>query len=319
MQYKSIFKFIILGLILLSFISFILDFGAKKSRYTHKGKINLICDHNIDPDLIIFGSSVGENGINPNILSNKLSLTAYNSCLVGTRYKQYKGLVDEFNSYSKKNKYILFVETYFSFEDTSSITNLVNYLPRIYIDNIYNSLYSMQPNLLWKCRYIPFYKFIAMNDLYYKNTFMGWKSFFTNTIQKDTLFGFSPEDRFWAQNNLTDQAINNLKPFEIKINKKIVESYIKTIGELQSNGKQVIIILPPMYNKILKTKTDLSPLRNELKKISVATGAFFLDYSNSFISDDRSNFFNTIHLNLKGANNFTSILSDSLKTIINNN
>ena len=306
--------FTVIGFVIISVITFILDIGVRHSDFEQTGKVNKICSHSIDPDIIIFGSSVSEVGINSSILSNNIGISVYNCSLNGTRYMQYKGLIEEFNTYSKNNKYVVLVETYFSFEQGNALAYAERYLSRLDDKYLYNDLYDLQPDLVWKCKYVPFYKYIALSKDYYKNSVIGWKNILLKNVKNDDDLGFYPVDRNWEAD--ADEAIKNTTAFEIKIDSSIVYNYINSIKNLQKNGKKVIIVLTPMYFKILNTKTDFTPLRKELTKIAQITGVRFLDFSNCDISNNKNNYYNTNHLNYKGANIFSSVLSDSLNIII---
>ena len=314
-KHKTALLFTLIGISIFTCITIILDIGVRHSDFEQTGKVNKICSHTIDPDIIIFGSSVSEVGINSSMLSKKTGLAVYNASLNGTRYMQYKGMIEEFNEYSKKNKTVVLVETYFSFEPSNSLAFADRYFSRLYNKFLYNDLYDMQPDLVWKSKYIPFYKYIALSKDYYKNAAIGLKNILTKKIKQDSLFGFASVDRNWEAD--ADEAIKNTKFFNILIDSTIEKNYINTIVKLQKNDKKVVIVLTPMYFKILNTKTNFTPLRNELIKIAKITGVTFLDFSNSKISNDKTNYYNTNHLNHKGANIFSSILSDSINSIIN--
>ena len=305
-----IFKFSLILILILTLISFVVDSGVKNSRDDQTGKVNLIMNHKIDPDLIVFGSSVGEVGLNSNLLSTLSGLTVYNCSIDGTPYIQYKGLLDEFSLYSKKSKYVVFMESYFSFEKISGVSSADRYLAWIKNSNLFESLFYLQPDLIWKCRYIPFYKYIAVTHVYYKNSLSGFKSYFSNHNSVDSLNGYRPVYRTWESDR--DEILKNMKPFSIEIDPDIVDKYITSIRSIEKHNKKVIIVLPPTYFKISKLLTDFTPIRKTLDSISNITGAKFIDFSSSDICEDKNFFYNSNHLNHIGSEKFTHQLVDSL-------
>jgi hypothetical protein len=306
-----IFKFCSVLILILALISFVVDSGVKKSRDDQTGKVNLIMNHNIDPDLIVFGSSVGEVGINSNLLSRLTGLTVYNCSIDGTPYIQYKGLLDEFNNYSKNSRYVIFMESYFSLQKISGVSSADRYLAWIKNPNIFESLYYLQPGLIWKCRYIPFYKYVAATHVYYKNSVSGFKNYFNHHDSGDSLNGQRRVYRRWESDQ--DEILMNMKPFTIEIDPYIIKNYIATISSLEKNNKKVFIVLPPFYAKLSKQLTDFNPLRKTLDSITKVTGAKFIDFSSSDICEYKSFFYNTTHLNVVGAEKFTLQLADSLE------
>ena len=296
-------------------MSFVIDFGARHSYDAQTGKVNKIMNHEIDPSIIIFGASSGEVGIDPSFIQQTTHLSAFNCSIDGTRFMQYKSLINEFQSYTKNDEYVLLAETCFSFEKIGALTSIERYLPHINNDNIYHSLFMIQPDLTWKCRHIPFYKYIAASHVYYKNSVLGWKNFLKK--YKDTSLGYIAIDRAWEAD--ADEAIRSTAPFAIQLDTAIINEYVKTIQSIQKNGKKVIILLTPVYTEMLKRITDFTPLRKELALISEETGSRFLDFSIGDLCTDKTLFYNSMHLNLKGSSKFSAILADSLNNIINAN
>jgi len=309
----SIFWFSFIGLLLLAGISWLIDFGVKHSDVEQTGKVNKIINHNIDPGIIVFGSSASEVGLSAPIIQARTHMTAYNCSMNGTRFMQYKGLIDEFGSYSKANKYVILVETYFSFEKTDALAFPDRYLAQINNQRLFNSLYCIQPGLAWKCRYVPFYKYVAASHIYYKNAVSGWKNFLKRG-QADTSLGYAPVDSDWQTD--ADEAIKNTAHFDIGIDSTTVACYRETVQQLMKSGKKVIIVLMPMYTEMLKRVTDITPLCAKLNEMSVLTGARFLDFSKSGLCAEKQFFYNSNHLNLKGSAVFSNVLADSLNEII---
>ncbi len=305
--------FVVIGLLLLTGICWAIDFGVRHSDSEQTGKINKIVNHSIDPDIIVFGSSVSEVGVSSRIIQAGTGASVFNCSLNGTRFMQYKGMIDEFISYSKNNKYVILVETYFSFEKTDALAFIDRYLAHINNQYLFNSLYAIQPDLAWKCRYVPFYKYVAATHVYYKNAVIGWKNFIKKT-QSDTSLGYAPVDSDWQSD--ADEAIKNTPHFDISIDGPTAECYRETVQELEKRGKKVIIVLMPMYTEMLKRVTDLTPLRNKLNEMSSATGARFLDFSTSGLCAEKQFFYNSNHLNRPGSVVFSAVLADSLKTIM---
>jgi len=303
-----------MGWLIMAGIAYLIDMGVRHSDYEETGKVNKIVAHSIDPSLMVFGSSVSQVGIDPAILAEKTNLPAYNCSINGTRFLQYKGLVDEFAAYSRNNKYVVFVETFFSFESIDALTQPENFLSEVNNENVYEALHEVQPDLVWRSRYVPFYKYTTVSYRYYKNAMIGWKRIISPSGNEDPMLGFSPVDRNWEAD--ADEAIRNTKKFQVQIDPKIVEKYLGSIRELQAKGKKVFLVLTPMYAEMFKRITDISPVRNELIRIAGITGATFLDYSESAISDSKEYFYNSNHLNSAGASMFSSQLGDTLRSLI---
>lgn len=310
-RYRFILFFIFLLLLLFS-IELILNYGIKKSRSNQIGKVNKILIDKIDPEIMIFGSSVGEVGVNSNIIRGITNAPVYNSSIDGTSYIQYKGLIDEFMSYSILNKNIFFIESYFTFQNPNQITNLERYIVHLNNYNIYNTLFAIQPDLVWKSRYIPFYKFIPITNTFYKNSLFGIYNHFLKNNQNDTLNGYTPVNRNWVD----DENFNNI--YKIEINSKIVEKYINTIKSLQNKNRKVYIIFPPVYIEKASKFINFNSLIKQFQFIQKETGCIFLNFTQNIMCNDKKYFYNINHMNSLGSNLFSSILADSIIRINKN-
>ena len=309
----SVIKFFTIGILLLSLISFIIDTGVRNSDNAQTGKVNFIFKHKIDPDIMVFGSSIGEVGIDAGEISTNTGLSTYNCSIDGTSYIQYKALIDEFTTYSKNCKYVLFVEAYFSMNNYNALHAFDRYISRIDNKNIYDNFYRIQPDLVVKSKFVPFYKYIATTKTYYKNSFIGWKNYFKKNQISDSLLGFTPVHQTWQKT--ADNEISDIKKIDVRIDNNVVQEYIKTINNLLTQGKKVIIIIPPVFIEEQNKITDISPLINTLKQVSAKTGATFLNFSNTAVSNNRKYFYNGHHMNYLGAKEFSHNLSDTLRLI----
>ena len=305
-----LFGFAIVTFTLLYAFSCFVDSGVRYSNLDGFKKVNSILVSEIDPDIISFGSSVGEKGFNSRIVSNVTRKTVYNSCIDGTNFEQYRGLIEAYNSYSSKKSLVLLFETHFSFVKLSAISCVERFCAHLNNKFVYQRLYNIDSSITWKSRYIPLYKNTVVDYTYYKAAFKGWMSIFRKN-NRDSLQGFVPSYSKWQRGE--DAAIDAMKPFKLKIERNVISDYIKMVNDLRKNNKEVVIILPPIYERLYKEKADFEPLRQVLDSVSGITGAVFLDFSQSAISRNKGYFYNTNHLNINGSRLFTRELADSLK------
>lgn len=306
-------KFITILLAILCLIDVALNFGINKNKTCVFAKPNKICRNDDLPQIAIFSSSVGEMGYDCNVLENITHKSVYNFSLTGARFLQYKGMVDELNAVSNKTEIVVLSESIFSFEKLKAINDIERFLPCISNNNVYKSLYKLQPELSFKCRYIPFYKYIVASNNYYLQSMIGWKNYLAHKKNIDSLKGQTKIYRNWEADQ--DNIWKNAKPIAIKIDKEIVTEYVKTVNELVNGGKTVFIALTPMYLPKEQKIVDLTELRKTLKSIADDRKIFFVDYSETMV--DKKYFYNAHHLNAYGAKAFSKMFADSLVQLIN--
>ena len=304
-------KFVAILLLILFAVDWFISTGIKKNDTGIFGKINKICNQNKLPQIAIFSSSVGEMGLDSKVIQTATSQSTYNFALNGTRFMQYKGLVNEIGNATNNTKIIVFAETFFSFEKLSGINQIERYVSNISNKNIYNSLYNLQPDLAFKCRYIPFYKYVAVTYNYYLQSVLGWKNFITKKIITDTLLGQTKVNRKWQTDQ--DSILKYMQPITVTIDSEILVTYKQTINNLVANGKKIVITIPPMYMQKEQKILDITLLKTTLKSIANNKTIFFFDFSESMV--DKQYFYNAMHLNAFGAAVFSKRFADSLNTI----
>jgi hypothetical protein len=300
--------------VMLYLIEKVIDFGVRKSSYSHYYKINVIMDGGVDPEIAIFGSSVGEVGINAALLEVDTKRSAYNFSIDGTRFMQYRGLIREFDQYSKSCKLVIFVETFFSLMHTDQLTEVNRYISHISNHNIYQSLSGIDASLSWKLKYIPFYKFIVMNPSYYKASAFGLANWMRkqDLTFRDSLRGYTPKYQSWDPS--LDELNKRTNPIHIQIDTGILKKYRNTLAELRSKGRVVVIILPPIHADGLRLLPDMDNIRSAFASLA-GDGVHFVDYSDSPISQDKAFFYNNTHLNNTGAERFSVQLASDIKKL----
>ena len=305
--------FLATGLVLFQLFDWFIMTGVSKSAKGQLGKVNKICNQIDLPQIAIFGSSVGEVGINAPLLQKKTNKSVYNFCIDGTPFSQYYGLINEISG-TKNTELVVMAEAYFSLERKTALSEFQRYIANIQHDNIYNSLYKIQPDIVWKARYVPMYKYTVFSHLFYLSSIEGWSHFLKKNTPKDTLLGFTPVFRNWELDQ--DEAIKKIKPFKIVLDTTVIAEYKKTIKNLKNQHKNVVIVMTPIYSAVSNTLTDFEPMRKTFKAIAAETECKFLDFSQNKICNDKSFFYNSNHLNNKGADIFSSALADSLNILI---
>jgi hypothetical protein len=293
-------------------VEYFVEFGIKKTKDSYYYKVNLVTEHISDPDIVIFGSSVGEVGIDPRIIEDSTGRSAYNFSIDGTRFAQYSGLITEMNEHAKPGKLYIFAETYFSLTKMDQLTEVDRFVAHIGNDNIYEPLYSIQPDLMWKLKYIPFYKFVAVRYPYYRASATGLKNWMKKETFTDSLKGFTPKYKSWESDLDARNAAS--EPKKIGVEPDVLDRYKKVVDELTKKGNKVMIVLAPVQNDGLKLLPNIDELRNAFKSI-VGNGAHFYDYSDIDLSMNKKWFYNNSHLNNEGAAAFTKMLIKDVKQI----
>jgi len=225
---------------------------------------------------------------------------------------QYKGLINELIASNNKTEIIVMAETVAALDRIEAISELEVYLPFISNENIYNSLYSIQPDLIFKSRYVPFYKYITVSEKYYLQSLSGWKNWALNKKFEDTLLGQHPLYKKWTPEE--DSLIKYMKPFLVTIDNSVLSIYKKTLDQIVTSNKKVVIVIPPIYLPTGQTLLDLSQFRKTLSSLADNKNIYYFDFSEFMV--DKKYFYNVLHLNATGAVVFSNAFADSLNKLV---
>jgi hypothetical protein len=317
---KNILGFCIFFTIIASTIEKTIAYFVSNSEDSQTGKVNLIMNHKIDPELIIFGSSVVEVGFNSQIMSNKLNRNVYNMGIDGTPIAMSEFLIDEFLSYSKKCDTVIIGLSVFSFAEIEKMNEPSRYLA--HKANIYlkEKIKEVSPNLYSKLYNIPYYSFIVADHTYYKNAFMGFKNILKGeAIPSNVQKGFVSHDKQYFNTHKAGDITLSKTPFISS--KKTISNYIKIIKTIKSNGITPILVISPMHMNGQNSFKNYSKYINTVKNIAYKTKTSMIDFSKHDIVNHEKYFYNNGHLNTLGALEFSSSICDSLtlnKNLITN-
>lgn len=310
---KRILLFALILIAALAVIQAVIDYGVRNSPYSYYAKVNMIANHKVDPKIAFFGSSVGEVAFDAPLIEQKTNLPSYNFCIDGTRFIQYNGLVREFNTYSKNCELVVFAETFFSLSKVDQLTEVDRFLAHLDNPSIYASLHSVQPDLMWKLKYVPFYKFVVINHGYYKAAALGLANSFSSADAADPLKGYTPKDRSWERG--LDDLNKRSASIDITIDSVTILQYKTTLKELRKSGKKVLIVIPPIHDDGLKLLPNLDLLRKTLLSLE-GDGIYFRDYSRTGLSGSKEYFYNNSHVNARGGQAFSEQLVSCIDSIM---
>ena len=294
--------------IILTIVQFSLSYFAKHSDSDQTGKINRLMHHQIDPEVLILGSSVAEVGINPKIISEKTASTCYNMAIDGTKINQSEFIIDEFLSYTEQCETIVIGMAFFSLTKGESLNAIERFLA--YRSNPYvkKNIMREQPALGKKLYNVPFYSYIVANHTYYKNAFKGFKNtLFNNDLQHDKNLGFVPHNEAY---NDTRKNKNQLEKIGIDSTQyKIYQSIIKNI---KSKNIRPILVIMPMHINGQESFSNFQQYRHSVEELARSTGVNMFDFSTLDMNHETGYFYNNGHLNEKGARVLSLALGDSL-------
>ncbi|MFC4636293.1 hypothetical protein ACFO3O_20470 [Dokdonia ponticola] len=300
-------------------IEYAADMGLRKFK---KGILNewvAIHEGSVNADILIVGSSRAYTGYNPTIISGMLNKKAYNLSVNGGGYNIQKM---KFDLYSNANK-----------------------APQFVVQNIDLSHFMASEKIFEEYQYLSYYSkdiikktFIEIDDKYaFYNTiplikYNTNKEYLKRSLrtlilgkvynEPELIDGFCPKNKKFRLDSLNLQRFERLDT-SYQGHKKFELGYEHTVNfasQLSDSSIKTIFVWAPEYEKRLKAdKTLRTYFSKKIDSIaSLDPNIYFLDLSDTSISYDQENYYDSFHLTSKGADAFSSLLSTEIKKIVVN-
>jgi len=300
-------------------IQYLADRGLQNWQNTIYNDWQNTLEGKINSDVIIMGSSRGFVGYNPKIIEYKLKLKTYN---ISYNAGGYKLQLSKLNIYLKKNrkpKVLIQNLDLAHFDENDILPEEFQFIPFLNnsdIDDLVMS-YDSKYNYL---KYIPLLKYNQNLKLLKNGIYTNFKNF--NIENGTTYQGYCPQNRIFKieQHNLKRIEKKSKQDLDInrekKILKKMMDFYKLNFG---SSTKIIFVWAPENKLRLNKAYDSLkSPLIKEINLIQKNNkNIYFIDLSHHVISKNDDYFYDTFHLNKKGSEVFSQVLSAKISKILN--
>lgn len=272
------------------------DYLNAHAKGGNNGKTNYIVNWS-NEDILIFGSSRAYEHYNPQIIHDSLDMTCYNCGMLGS------GIIENYGFYqsvcSRYSPKLVIYDVYPRFDILKGEDNhkyLGDLRPYYEKDRVKEIFESVDPNEKYK----------MLSQMYRYNTdFMEMVVNAVRPIHGDKN-GFAP----------IDEEMDMMKIHKSWGNEPMVVDSLK-IHYLHkfldnTNATQLVVVVSPTWYGL--DTLMLQPIKDICKN----NGILYWDYSNDPKYLHKNQYFaDGSHLNLRGANSFTSELSKRLKIAIN--
>ncbi len=270
------------------------------------GVWNDIYDDNAEAEIEIMGSSRAWVHIDPEILEDSLSLSAYNFGVDGHVFisQYYRHL--EFLKYNLNPKYIILSLDVASLSKKEGLHNMEQFLPYMLWNSDqekYLSVYEGFTSLEYK---LPFLRYIRNSSIL--------SDMFNEEIKQKMPLrkkGYEGQVKEWSSNFIKTKE--QMKHFELKLDSNAISLFENFIEDCKVKSIPLVLVYSPEYiegQQFMANRSDVIDLYDEyVTKYDL----LFLNYSNDSLCNDQSNFYNTTHLNKTGAELFTKKMSHDIK------
>ncbi|MBQ0147880.1 MAG: hypothetical protein KBS93_05420 [Flavobacteriaceae bacterium] len=307
-------KYILATLVAIYFLAGIGDLiysNSLKEKALFSGEVqewNRVNQGKIDVDLAVFGSSRAMIHINPQILEDSLHMKTHNLGLNGSKFKmQYYRFLKYLDNNPHPKTIVWNLDT-FSFSHIDEVFQPNQYVPfMLWNYKLYTYLKEYE-NADWKDYLIPFYRY--EDQKYWQDEI---KKAEKETVDKNGYFrqkGFKSYNRKWNVNWAT------LKAKDAEFDADVYPLIENLIKRCQQENIQLIFTIAPEFYKGQDYMLNRNEIVERYKKTLKQYDLPLLDYSKDSISYQQKWFYNTTHLNDKGADEFTRKLARDLQILM---
>ena len=306
-------RFVVPLVAALAAISQAVRYGAMHSSINQSGKVNLLMQHRIDPELAIFGASNALTGLDAPAIEQATGETTFNFSMDGTPFVQYQALVRELAGYSTHCRHVVLAETFMTFIGLPALNNPGKYLPYLGSESIYPVFHEIDPKLAWRAKYVPFYSFIVADQAYYKTSLRGYLALLGRPPENPEHQGYLPQAIDWTPPSPADvAAAAAASADDFHEQPRVVRELTEAVALLNRSGKQVFVVITPLQASCLSGFPGYAAHREKLRSM-LGEGVVFLDYTDDPIASDTANFHNCGHLNARGATAFAKLFARDFK------
>lgn len=311
----NILIFILPAVLLIYPVDYLISHYLSESGGYAGGEIKVwkdIYSGNINSDLVIYGSSRAWGHVSPKIIQDSMHISSYNLGIDGhnfwLQYLRHKELL----KFNKKPKQIIMSLDIFTLQKRIDLYNYQQFLPFMLCNDDIKKYTSSYVGFTTYDYSLPLIRYVHQSG----SLIAAFKSFIGYKTNFERIKGYMGMERDW--NNDLDKAKSKVDYYEIKIDSATVMLFEQFINECNSNGIKLTLVYSPEYvegqNYVSNRKEIISKYQYFANKYNLQ----FIDYSHSKLSMQKQFFYNSQHLNKKGAEIFTNELIGDLKARTHN-
>lgn len=297
---------IIAALIIAGGFSFIINKGLKRSSIDFYGKINYVLNEKTNVDILLVGSSRILTNIDPQIIDSITQLRSYNAGLNAATIKTCYNIIAAAIKTQSHLKYIILNIDFNMFKPEIDPYKDAYYYPYTTDNNTFVYSNNTNANTIHKIKildvstYDDYAKYAALRGLISPTQNTG-DGFFPHAEQ-----GFARPDSI-----LLHSVAENYS----EIGQLLLEKIITLCK--QKNIELMLVVAPYQkdYAPVLFIK-NYNEILGWVKAMAMKNETHFFDYTQLPLAGDTSYFYNSWHLNIKGAMAYSIQVGNDLKQFI---
>jgi hypothetical protein len=291
-------------------LHYVIGTGLRRLDSGSFGVWNRIVHGQVNAEILITGSSRALTHYDPRILQQALGRSAYNIGLNGSQTDFQLARLKTYLQHNRAPALLIHNLDAFSLQVTGKeVYDPGQYIPYLAEPDLLAAITRVHPEA-WRWRYIPLYGY-ATEDLRFNwlQSIGGW---WRRSGADTHIDGFTPRQLNWTGDF---EKFRDKQPEGVTV--EVQSEGMRQLEELLElaarHGSHVVLAYSPEYQPMQQMTRNRGEIFEHFSAIARKHRAVLLDFSNSPISARQDLFYNSQHLNAKGAAEFSHELANQLK------
>jgi hypothetical protein len=283
--------------------------GLRRIETAHFGVFNRIVDGRINAELLITGSSRALTHYDPRIIQQATGYKTFNIGLNGSQTDMQLAVLKTYLRHNRRPSLLVHNLDSFAFETTRGGVSFPGlYLPYLSEEPIYATLEQIDQEI-WKSRRLPLYGY-AVEDMNFTwlvglGGLVGWNP------RENRHLGFEPRHTPWT-GDFESFKRRNPDGVRFPIEPEGLVAFEELLRLCRELGIRVLLVYSPVYHEMQALERNREEVFARFQEFSKRHGASLWDFSRSPVAFDRTYFYNSQHLNAKGAARFSTDFAAAL-------
>ena len=285
------------------------DAGLRRIETSHFGVFNRIVSGGINAEILITGSSRAFSHYDPRIIQQATGYTTFNIGVNGSQTDMQLAVLKTYLKHNRRPSLLVHNLDSFAFETTHGGVSFPGlYLPYLSEEPLYTTLAHIDRGI-WKSRYLPLYGY-AVEDMNFTwlSASVRWSAgtrprTVTSDSSQDIHHGQAISSRSSAVTQTASDGRSSPRDSSCSKNSCVcAESLAFTCFSWYS----------PVYYEMQALERNRAEVFARFQELAERHGASLWDLSRSPVAFDRAYFYNSQHLNAKGAARFSADVAAAL-------
>jgi hypothetical protein len=283
--------------------------GLRRISTSTFGSWNEMMEGRVNAEVVITGSSRAEYHYDPRAIEAIAGHTAFNLGRNGSQTDVQLAVLRAYLAHNRKPRLVIHNLDAFTFVTTREVFEPAQYVPYLRDPGLYHDMRQLDSNFV-KGRYLPLYGYVVqdMNFAW----LLGLRQWLGSSPRQDSFSGFVPRDKEWT-NEFSNFKASHPSGVDFGVEPKGIVVLEQLIRLCKDNGVPLLLVYSPEYTGMQSLENNRPKIFREFERLAAQYNVPIWDYSQWKYNGDTQYFYNSQHLNARGAALFSDDLAHRLK------